>query len=241
MNRTALRVVTAAAALVLGLTAPGAFGIAAADDRPVDARSWGLSSELQQNARPRRRPPVRSRGLPGVGAVRPQRLPHRPPGRAGRHHRGDGVAARGRPHRRGCLPGGPRGAGHRRPRGAQGPSSPAPGPPIGTPCSRPGPRPAPPMDTAAGSAKASLMTAARASTRPAVHAASPSIRPWAGVPGSSRIRARGWAWTPMAGPGHRTRPLDLRTSGQRTAARDAVFGWLHSGDMRTCCTTFWPG
>ncbi len=49
MNRSALRVVTAAAALVLGLTAPGAMGIAAADDRPVDARAWGLSSELQQN------------------------------------------------------------------------------------------------------------------------------------------------------------------------------------------------
>jgi hypothetical protein len=49
MNRTALRVVTAAAALVLGITAPGAVGIAAADDRPVDARGWGLSSELQQN------------------------------------------------------------------------------------------------------------------------------------------------------------------------------------------------
>ena len=49
MNRTALRVVTAAAALVLGITAPGAIGIAAADDRPVDARAWGLASELQQN------------------------------------------------------------------------------------------------------------------------------------------------------------------------------------------------
>ena len=41
---------TAAAAFVLGVTAPGAIGIAAADDRPVDARTWGLSSELQQNA-----------------------------------------------------------------------------------------------------------------------------------------------------------------------------------------------
>ncbi len=51
MNRTALRVVTAAAALVLGITAPGAVGIAAADDRPIDARSWGLSTELQQNER----------------------------------------------------------------------------------------------------------------------------------------------------------------------------------------------
>jgi hypothetical protein len=50
MNRTALRLVTAAAALALGLTAPGALGIAAADDRPTDARTWGLSSELQQNA-----------------------------------------------------------------------------------------------------------------------------------------------------------------------------------------------
>lgn len=50
MNRTALRLVTAAAALALGLTAPGAFGIAAADDRTIDARSWGLGSELQQNA-----------------------------------------------------------------------------------------------------------------------------------------------------------------------------------------------
>jgi hypothetical protein len=49
MNRTALRVVTAAAALVLGLTAPGTIGIAAADDRPTDARTSGLSSELQQN------------------------------------------------------------------------------------------------------------------------------------------------------------------------------------------------
>ena len=49
MNRTALRVVTAAAALVLGVSAPGALGTAAADDRPVDARAWGLSSELQQN------------------------------------------------------------------------------------------------------------------------------------------------------------------------------------------------
>ena len=49
MNRTALRVVTAAAALVLGVTSPGAIGVAAADDRPIDARSWGLSSELQQN------------------------------------------------------------------------------------------------------------------------------------------------------------------------------------------------
>lgn len=50
MNRTALRVVTAAAALVLGLASPGAIGVAAADDRPVDARSWGLGSELQRNA-----------------------------------------------------------------------------------------------------------------------------------------------------------------------------------------------
>lgn len=49
MNRTALRVVTAAAALLLGITSPGAVGVAAADDRPIDARSWGLSSELQQN------------------------------------------------------------------------------------------------------------------------------------------------------------------------------------------------
>lgn len=49
MNRTALRVVTAAAALALGVTAPGVIGIAAADDRPADVRSWGLSSDLQQN------------------------------------------------------------------------------------------------------------------------------------------------------------------------------------------------
>lgn len=49
MNRTALRVVTAAAALVLGITSPGAIGAAAADDRPIDTRTWGLSSELQRN------------------------------------------------------------------------------------------------------------------------------------------------------------------------------------------------
>lgn len=50
MNRTALRVVTAAAALVLGISAPGALGTAVAEDRPVDSRAWGLSSELQQNS-----------------------------------------------------------------------------------------------------------------------------------------------------------------------------------------------
>jgi hypothetical protein len=49
MNRTALRVVTAAAALVLGVTAPGAIGIAAADERPADLRTWGLSAALQQD------------------------------------------------------------------------------------------------------------------------------------------------------------------------------------------------
>lgn len=48
MIRTALRLV-AAAGLVLGLTSTGAIGIAAADDRPVDARSWGLDGELQRN------------------------------------------------------------------------------------------------------------------------------------------------------------------------------------------------
>jgi hypothetical protein len=49
MNRTALRVVTAAVALMLGATAPGATGIAAADDRPADLRTWGLSAALQQD------------------------------------------------------------------------------------------------------------------------------------------------------------------------------------------------
>jgi hypothetical protein len=50
MNRTALRVVTAAAAFALGISAPGALGTAVADDRPADTRGWGLSSELQQNS-----------------------------------------------------------------------------------------------------------------------------------------------------------------------------------------------
>lgn len=49
MNRTALRIVTAAATLMLGATAPGVIGIAAADDRPADVRAWGLSAELQQD------------------------------------------------------------------------------------------------------------------------------------------------------------------------------------------------
>ena len=50
MNRTALRGMTATAAFVLALAAPGALGTAAADDRSADPRGWGLSSELQQDA-----------------------------------------------------------------------------------------------------------------------------------------------------------------------------------------------
>jgi hypothetical protein len=45
MKRTALRVATALAAVALVLPT----SIAQADDRPADARGWGLSSELQAN------------------------------------------------------------------------------------------------------------------------------------------------------------------------------------------------
>lgn len=49
MNRTALRVVTAIAAVSLAAAAPLTAGVAAADDRPTDPRAWGISSSLAAN------------------------------------------------------------------------------------------------------------------------------------------------------------------------------------------------
>lgn len=49
MNRTALRVLTGIAALAVAVVSPAAVGSALADDRPVDARAWGLSSAQAEN------------------------------------------------------------------------------------------------------------------------------------------------------------------------------------------------
>jgi len=49
MNRTALRVLTGIAALAVAVVSPAALGSALADDRPVDTRTWGLSSTLADN------------------------------------------------------------------------------------------------------------------------------------------------------------------------------------------------
>jgi hypothetical protein len=50
MTSTARRVVTTLAAMALVAASPLAVGTAAADDRPVDTRAWGLSSTLTGNA-----------------------------------------------------------------------------------------------------------------------------------------------------------------------------------------------
>lgn len=49
MNRTALRVLTGIAALAVAVASPAALGSALADDRPVDTRTWGLSTTLAGN------------------------------------------------------------------------------------------------------------------------------------------------------------------------------------------------
>lgn len=50
MNRTARRVAATLAAVALAVASPLAAGSAAADDRSVDTRAWGLSSTLAANA-----------------------------------------------------------------------------------------------------------------------------------------------------------------------------------------------
>lgn len=49
MNRTALRVLTGIAAMAVAVVSPAALGSAIADDRPLDARTWGLSSTQAEN------------------------------------------------------------------------------------------------------------------------------------------------------------------------------------------------
>ena len=50
MNRTALRLLTGIAAVAVAVVSPAAVGSALADDRPVDTRTWGLTSALAENA-----------------------------------------------------------------------------------------------------------------------------------------------------------------------------------------------
>ena len=49
MNRTALRVLTGIAALAIAAVSPAALGSALADDRPLDTRTWGLTSAQAEN------------------------------------------------------------------------------------------------------------------------------------------------------------------------------------------------
>ena len=49
MNRTALRVLTGIAAVAVAVMSPAALGSALADDRPIDTRTWGLSTTLTEN------------------------------------------------------------------------------------------------------------------------------------------------------------------------------------------------
>ena len=49
MNRTALRVLTGIAAVAIAVMSPAALGSALADDRPIDTRTWGLSTTLAEN------------------------------------------------------------------------------------------------------------------------------------------------------------------------------------------------
>lgn len=50
MNRTALRMLTTLAAMAVATSSPAVVGIATADDRPVDTRTWGLTVELRSDS-----------------------------------------------------------------------------------------------------------------------------------------------------------------------------------------------